>query len=275
MKQENRISEDIYLCQVSERVSCGACCGLYNVADSSCPSLTKMLKYRTDAFACVPREPDAIAAFGEDISAKNSRNRPFPEFHHCPYIGLIGEKKLRVGCLLHPLAEGNDGRDFRGLSFYGGMACRIYFCPSSRTLSPVFKEIVRDVADDWYAYGLVVTETAMLDAFFTQVENRISRPLKKTDIFENDIALESLRELLTLKLRWPFRKAGQGICNYFFEDQIYSKPRVNYKALGAEPSDYDILLQEMVSVFDSAEELRQAEKLLESLIGRLAFHILS
>ncbi len=274
MKQESKISEDIYLCQVSERVSCGACCGLYNVADPSYSSLKKILSYRTYTFSYIPREPDAIAAFGEEISAKDSRNRPFPDFHHCPYIGLVGEKKLRVGCLLHPSAEGNEGRDFRGLSFYGGMACRMYFCPSSRGLSPVFKEIVRDSIDDWYVYGLVVTETAMLDAFFTQVENRINRHLKKADIFENDIALESLREVLTLKLRWPFRKARQGICNYFFEDQIYSKPRVNYKALGAEPSDYDILLHEMVSVFDSAEELHQAEKLLESLIGRLAFHIL-
>jgi len=271
MKQ---IPEDIYLCQVNERVSCGACCGLYNVADPSYASLTEMLKYRTDTFSRVPREPDAMAAFGEEISAKDSRHRPFPDFHHCPYIGLIGKKRLRVGCLLHPSADGNDGRDFRGLSFYGGMACRMYFCPSSRTLSPVFKEIVRDAIADWYVYGLVITEMTMLGAFFAEVERRMSRPLEKADIFKNHIALESLREFLTLKLRWHFRKA-QGVCNYFFEDQIYSKPRVNYKALGAEISGYDILLQEMVSVFESADELHQAEEILETMLDRLAFHILS
>jgi hypothetical protein len=58
-----------------------------------------------------------------------SNNQPFPEFHHCPYVGLIGNELSRVGCLLHPMAEGNTGVDFRGLSYYGGMACRIYFCP--------------------------------------------------------------------------------------------------------------------------------------------------
>ena len=37
----------VYLCQVGERVSCGACCGLYNVADLSRDSLEDRLARRT------------------------------------------------------------------------------------------------------------------------------------------------------------------------------------------------------------------------------------
>ncbi|MCG6973724.1 MAG: hypothetical protein LJE66_11325 [Desulfobacterales bacterium] len=35
----------IYLCQVNDNVSCGACCGLYNVADPSEQNLTHILDY--------------------------------------------------------------------------------------------------------------------------------------------------------------------------------------------------------------------------------------
>jgi hypothetical protein len=42
----------------------------------------------TDNFAGVPRDMDAILAFKEEIKAVKSQKRPFPEFRHCPYIGL-------------------------------------------------------------------------------------------------------------------------------------------------------------------------------------------
>ncbi len=106
----------VYLCQISERISCGACCGLYNVADPSREGLTRMLAARTDAFAEVDRDVDAILSFKREVEAPENQERPFPDFHHCPYIGLVGRNHSRVGCLLHPLAKGNGGVDFRGVS---------------------------------------------------------------------------------------------------------------------------------------------------------------
>ena len=119
----------VYLCQVNQQVSCGACCGLYNVAEVSRDALESMLTDRTRNFARVPREADAIVAFGRQVLKKLRGRAPFPDFHHCPFVGLVGQSFARVGCLLHPLAAGNDGVDYRGLSYYGGMACRVYFCP--------------------------------------------------------------------------------------------------------------------------------------------------
>ena len=53
----------VYLCQVSETVSCGACCGLYNVADPSRTALQTMLAKRTARFVRLPRNMDAILDF--------------------------------------------------------------------------------------------------------------------------------------------------------------------------------------------------------------------
>ena len=43
---ENKVPKTVYLCQVNEQVSCGACGGLYNVADLSQPALETMLSER-------------------------------------------------------------------------------------------------------------------------------------------------------------------------------------------------------------------------------------
>ncbi|GBC59843.1 hypothetical protein DENIS_0784 [Desulfonema ishimotonii] len=261
----------VYLCQAGEQISCGACCGLYNVADVSRETLTEMLRYRTETFATVPRDVDAILAFRAAIEARENQERPFPEFHHCPYIGLIGDNMSRVGCLLHPLADGNGGVDFRGLSFYGGMACRIYFCPTCREVPQVYKEIVRAVSDDWYSHGLIVTEARMITAFFEESERRAGRPLQQADITEVPMRVKAVREFLNLKSDWPFRPAtSPAPSNYFFEDRLYPRPPVRYPTANQPPSRYDILFRELESVFESPDELRRAENLMDRLFDRLA-----
>lgn len=144
---EVEIPGGVYLCQVNDHISCGACCGLYNLADTSKSALQKMLSRRTAAFAHVGRSIGALTDFAEKQVIQLEKG-PFPEFHHCPYVGLIGPQQTRIGCLLHPLADGNNGIDFRGLSYYGGMACRIYFCPSCHRLAADEKLIIREAAVD-------------------------------------------------------------------------------------------------------------------------------
>ncbi len=260
----------VYLCQISETVSCGACCGLYNVADTSREALEAMLIRRTETFETVPRNLDAILAFKQETESLEDQERPFPEFHHCPYIGLIGESRSRVGCLLHPLGKGNKGVDFRGLSFYGGMACRIYFCPSYRKLPGVYKSILRDIADDWYLHGLVITEVRLLNAFFQELEKRLGISLTREAITENQDVSGRVRDFLQLKIDWPFRSpAHAGAVDYFFEDQLYPKPPINYDEIGVAPSQYDTILREMRSAFDSPDALNKAENLLDQLFDHL------
>ncbi|MFW5639717.1 MAG: hypothetical protein ACOC0H_00945, partial [Thermodesulfobacteriota bacterium] len=163
----------VYLCQISETISCGACCGLYNVSDASPGRMTAILEWRTRAFAEVPRRMDDIWDFMKMVAARENQDRPFPHFHHCPYLGLVGERRSRVGCLLHPLGEGNEGVDWRGLSYYGGMACRTYFCPTYRKLSPERKQVIRALAEDWYGHGLIITEWKLLSALFDEIESRM------------------------------------------------------------------------------------------------------
>jgi hypothetical protein len=258
----------VYLCQVNERTSCGACCGLYNLADTSREHMTMMLGDRTRRFAQVARTPEGIDGFARQNAQIESQDRPFPQFHHCPFIGLIGEARSRVGCLLHPLADGNRGVDFRGLSYYGGLACRTYFCPTTHGLAPRYKRIVRASLADWHLYGLVVTETDLLSALFHQIEVRLGRRVEPALFESRPEPGQALAALLGLKLTWPYRPAQADTpCHHFFFDVSYAKPMIDYHRLGVAASACNPILRELVSAFDSVETLRGAEQTLEAKIN--------
>jgi hypothetical protein len=258
----------VYLCQVSATVSCGACCGLYNLRDATRERLAEMLARRTERFRRTPRTPDAIAAFQAEMDP--AEPRPFFDFYHCPFIGLVGEGGRRAGCLLHPLSEGNGGIDYRGLSFYGGLACREYFCPSCRSLPPASKTLVQAACDDWYLYGLVVTEDRLLSAFFGEAERRLGHPLPADAGRPRPEAVGAVAEFLRLKVDWPFRGPGwKGPAHYIFNDGLHPRPATDYARAGAERSPCDVILQELESELRFPAELKRAEDLVERPLQRL------
>ena len=260
----------VYLCQISPHVSCGACCGLYNVADPSLENLEAMLMHRTRWFAAVPRTVAGIDAFKASVDGTEPQERPFPDFHHCTFLGMIEDYGRRVGCLLHPLAKGNEGLDWRGLSYYGGMACRTYFCPSVRHLPVRWLTAVRQSMDHWYLHGLVVTDRRLLAALFTELENRIGRVIDTADFSKPVPAAALLKTLTTLKLNWPFRRHdAPGVGNYFFEDGRYLRPAVRRVSAGAPASPFETIFRELDSGFASKEALARAEAHVEKILQRL------
>lgn len=272
--ESDSVPDGVYLCQVDSVISCAACCGLYNVADAGREALEALLLKRTEQFSGVSRTPDGILDFKQTVEAEESSLRPFPEFHHCPYIGLIGPDRTRVGCLLHPLGDGNAGVDFRGLSYYGGMACRIYFCPSCRKLPDVYKKIVRRVADHWYTYGLLITEWELLHGFFGEIETALGRPLQARDILESDSCRESICRFFKLRVEWPFRSSlYPAPANYFFEDRKYRKPSIDYRRMNEPASRFDKLFSALASEFQSGDALREAEDLLATTIAQVTCRI--
>jgi hypothetical protein len=251
---------EVHLCQVNSHVSCGACCGLYNVADASRPALVKMLTARTKAFKATRRAVDAIFQFKQETLGREGRERPMPDFHHCPFLGFIGAERATVGCLLHPRTAGNQGMDFRSLSYYGGMTCHIYFCPATRLLPERYKQILRIVLDDWYLYGLIVTETKLLLALFEELESRMGRELYAEDFSASNARREALKHLFLLRVSWPFRApAHSRLANYFFNDHLYARPPLPVTANGHAISRYRTILQELETDAGSEEALHQAE----------------
>jgi hypothetical protein len=233
--------------------------------DPSRENLTALLERRTRRFAAVNcRNLDTVLSYQKWVADTEPQVRPLPEFHHCPFIGLIGREMFRPGCLLHPL--GNDGLDLRGLSDYGGLACRSYFCPTHEKLAAGIKRSIRSAARDWYEYGLMITEAgliqAVLDAACRSEISEDADPERDVDV---------IWKWMDIKQTWPYRaQPTLGLIHYFFNDRLYDRPPVNYGVIGANPSKYDTLFQELSSSFASIHELREAEAMVSDLLRRMS-----
>lgn len=266
--------DTIYLCQISEKVSCGACCGLYNLPHISRHNLEILLTKRTEEFAAVPRNEDEIFEFQRRNKGPHRLSRPFPQFHHCPFLGFIGDQKGGVGCLLHPDAPGNNNIDYRSCSWYGELACQTYFCPATRKLPPVYQAILLQAIDNWYVYGLVITEYILVTAYFKEVESRLGRRIKVSDYNQNITALDAVRDFAEIKSNWPYRREDSpGPCNFFFENGLYPRADVIRSDPDIRLSPYEEILRELDSGFSSEKELTAAEQILNRLFLRaeLAF----
>ena len=264
-----------YLCQVSDTISCGNCCGLYNVADPSFENLNSLLHYRTELFFKTPREMDAILAFKDHIRKKESPRRPISDFHHCPYIGFVGQKKSAVGCLLHPAAAGNNGIDFRGLSFYGSMTCNMYFCPSAHHLPPTYGKIVKALAENWHQYGLLITEMRLLKTLFEEIERRIQQPVTLELCRLKPKLKACIVDFFRLKINWPYRpKKRTYLSNYYFNDNIYPKPDIDYSSLNMAVSHHDVLFTEMATEFRAPDDLKSAVKLLDNWFDQMCHSVI-
>ena len=257
----------VYLCQTGENMSCGACCGLYNVENPTKENLSAILRQRTELFEKTPRDFDALIRFRHQVESLENQTRPYPEFHHCPYLGFVGEKRSRPGCLLHPLNTGNNSVDHRGLSHWGGFACATYFCPTCSDLPARYKKILRISCDDWYVFGLVVTETHMLSTFFRLIEQKLSQELDPAILSNNRKFIDIISRFFSLKVSWPFRPEHFNcLGNYFFKDNLYPRTPVDYTALGVEKSEKDPVFTALGSVFSSRKNFEDAETILSNII---------
>ncbi|NLW82399.1 MAG: hypothetical protein GXY42_12130 [Desulfovibrionales bacterium] len=263
LSEDEQVRGGVYLCQVGNRISCGSCCGLYNLRGVTREGLRQLLLQRAAEFAKVPRKIDAILGFALDRSVLEGQDHPVPEFHHCVFAGMITNDGERIGCMLHPLAAGNCGVDWRGLSFYGGAACRLYFCPTYAELEPRWKLLVRAGLEDWFEYGLIIPEHRFIAAALGALEARLQRTIGLSVL--SDHSLTAVARLLRTRLDWPFRNPDAPLAWNFFSTRLTDRPECD-----AGPS-IDPLIGRMLRELDTLpKHAREAAMLLEELLARTA-----
>ena len=258
------------LCQPDASKSCGACCGLYNYADSGREALTERLRGRTRLFRESVRGPEDLQRFSEAVRAREDGRKRYEVIHCCEYVGFLDEGESRVGCLLHPMQ--NAGRDMRDVSFYGRELCDGHFCPSYSYISRAEKLAVLEILDDWYLYGACITDIDLVKEFFRLVSEAAGE-MPAPARFNDPALREAARRFFELKLAWPFRsKAANRFGKYSFDGTDYSIFVIDYEALGCEKSRFDRIFLSLQSAFKNRRDVQKAEELirqhLEDVVGR-------
>jgi hypothetical protein len=256
---------DLHLCQPGSRKSCGWCCGLYNTHNANRNSLVRKLRTRTKEFARTDRNVTAIQQFSEKILKREQSKLLDPEFYSCEFVGFLDGGETRVGCMLHPLAQGNQSTDWRGLSFHGGMACQGFFCRSYRELSSAEKWIILETIHDWYLYGLVISDADYVKSFFRLTEKRLGRQIDPANLVTPP-ALQLVHEFFHWKIDWPYRNHDSNPihCNS-------SPSSTVHKAFDGQesPAAIDMMFACLGSSFRSRAEHRRARQMVDQLFSRL------
>ncbi|HOK07225.1 MAG TPA: hypothetical protein P5269_07520 [Syntrophales bacterium] len=256
---------EIHLCQPGAEMSCGACCGLYNYADSSRESLAARLRGRTALYGAWGRTPEDLEAFAAEIRRREDGTKRYEVIYCCEYLGFLDREERRVGCLLHPCQNG--GRDLRGVSFYGRELCDGHFCPSYHYLSREEKLALLMIIDDWYLWGLVVTDIDLVKAYFRLAAEAVSEMPKPAAFSDREVRGRA-GDFFALKLNWPYRSDDvRRFGKYYFDGSQYMIRPIPYDRLHCDPSPFDGIFKSLTSEFRSREEIQRAEDLIRAHIA--------
>lgn len=256
----------IVLCQPDALKSCGACCGLYNYVDSSRTSLEARLRARTKRFRKLVKEPDDVRCYAEATFAEEEFAKRYEVIYCCEYLGFIEEGERRVGCLLHP--EQNSGIDLRARSFYGQEICAGHICPSHHFISSSQSQCLLKIIDDWYLYGLCLTDIDLVTAYFRLLADRVGAELKP-EVFHIDALRDLAREFFNWKIHWPYRSEETNrLGKYYFDGSQYMISYIHYEKFGRAASALDKIFLSLSSSFESAEQISKGEELIMGNVRR-------
>jgi hypothetical protein len=255
----------IHLCQPDSAKSCGACCGLYNWVNHSRDALQALVNGRTDLFFSSAGDGD----FDRYRSAA-AKLAPGPKLcetiYNCEFLGFVDCGRSRVGCMLHPSC--NRGAELRNRSFYGRELCAGHYCIGYTCLSDSEQRAVVLSVDDWYLYGLVITDVDLVRSFFAHAENRMGDRVR-SDRLEDASVRGALGDFFRLKEHWKFATGKPMLGKYYFSEGEYYTARIEYeKTLGIRRSPFDRILVSLSSEFTHAGDLEEAETIIDRHLRR-------
>ncbi len=258
--------ESPHLCQPDSGKSCGACCGLYNYRGSTRSSLEARLRRRTEAFCRLERyTPQALKKFSDWVRRTEPGEKLLETIYNCEFLGFLDSECLKVGCLLHPCRH--DGRDLRDCSFYGAELCDGHLCMSCQKLTQEEKWAVILSLEDWYLYGICITDIDLVKSFFSLGAERIGAE-PSLSVISSPPVRRAVKDFLSLKVSWPYRTGDEGrFGKYCLAEDEYREARIPYEDIGCGKSRYDKIFLSLASEFSSAEDLRAAERLIERKIA--------
>jgi hypothetical protein len=175
-----------------------------------------------------------------------------------------------VGCLLHPAQ--NNGDDLRDVSFYGQELCAGHFCPSYHYFSREESLALIRILDDWYLYGLCVTDIDLVKTWFRLIAEAVHE-MPSPEVLSREGLKEISARFFGLKTNWPYRSSDTNrLGKYYFDGAQYMIKNIDYSSFGLAPSRFNALFLSLTSEFQNRSEIEEAEILIQGYINTFADH---
>jgi hypothetical protein len=259
---------DFRYCQpAADCASCGACCGMYNWTGHNRQLVLELLCMQTECYLNSSRSELELVRVRKEINLKRPAPR-YQKIYNCEFLGFIDSEKKRVGCLLHPGL--NQGRNLRALSHHGRETCDEARCTAYFYLSEAESELVARAADDWYLYGLCLTDLDLINEFLNIASEMVYTEVKAEKILVDPKLLAIFSSYLSLKEHWPYARDPNRFGKYFFQNGDYPVYKIDYRALASLPCRYDRIFNSLGSVFKGQAELVAARAQLKQIFHDFA-----
>ncbi len=254
----------IHLCQPDSQKSCAACCGIYNFKNNTRQAVSCRLQ-RNSSFIkhdTLELTPKTLHSHSRNWRSRdNGDAKRFETVFNCEFVGFLDAACRRVGCLLHPLLH--HGKDLRDCSFYGAELCDGHFCPSYHYLTLEEQAFVVKTIEDWYLYGLVITDIDLVKGIYQALSDRLGQAVQPSLLASQPVQ-RAVGKLWQWKPHWPYRRDGfDWFGKYLFIGDHYEEIYIPYELWGVKPSSYHRILLALGSELRSLEQLRDAELLIE------------
>jgi hypothetical protein len=260
----------IHLCQPDKLKSCGACCGVYNYVANTKYELIQRFDYREKLMQKVRERELSLEAYKDAIRHREDGMRIYKTIYTCEFAGWLDNERKKVGCMIHPMQ--NNGNDMRDTSFYGREICEGHFCPSYQKLDQNEARIIVDTLDDWYLFGVVITDIDFVKTFFRIVQDRLGEEVKPSAVMKSQKLKDILIKYYNLKVSWPFSDMKRPrFGKYYFVGEEYDIDKIDYAGLGADVPVYGPIFLSLSSAFECREELDMAINMLDVIIDEFTY----
>jgi len=156
----------------------------------------------------------------------------------------------------------------RSVSFYGQETCAGHICPSHHFIPRNQSQILVKIIDDWYLFGLCLTDIDLVVEYFKMLADKIGEEIKPS-VFDREILKNIALEFFNWKINWPFRsEEANRLGKYYFDGSQYMISYIDYEKLGREISPFDKIFMSLSSKFADASEVAAAENLLSGNVRK-------
>ncbi len=124
-----------------------------------------------------------------------------------------------------------------GGHFTGGMSlCRTFVPQPSFCSTRSQQLILLKIIDDWYLYGLCLTDIDLVVTYFRLIANRVGQEIKP-EVFDRRELKDIALEYFGWKTTWPFRSpSANRLGKYYFDGSQYMISHIDYEKFGKEIS---------------------------------------
>lgn len=208
-------------------VSCGACCGLFNLKLQPKEFKTLLLERTSEFQSTVDFEVrHTFPIYRKERETKEVFIPKKDEMtYNCPFLGYVDSAKQRIGCMIHPIFTGDPKS--QNFSFYGASICQAYDCKNKESaLADLWETFFVEVAKDSVEYSFLSADhifSSAIERYFQLIHLNIDSifqefRLELMDLFRTRLQTSAEKNFTSFEINFESFSDLEVLENYFTKE---------------------------------------------------------